>query len=57
MSEEKMEGKAIEILFVDDNPDEFVLMEWLCSRASSYKTNRLFHTCLEYTSIRVSKLV
>lgn len=35
---EMMEGQEIQILFVDDNPDEFILMEWLCSRASSYQT-------------------
>lgn len=36
----KMEDiREIQILFVDDNPDEFVLMEWLCSRASSYKAS------------------
>lgn len=35
---EMIESKKIQILFVDDNPDEFVLMEWLCSRASSYET-------------------
>lgn len=32
------ESKDVHILFVDDNPDEFILMEWLCSRASSYET-------------------
>lgn len=36
---ETMENSEIQILFVDDNPDEFVLMEWLCSSASSYETS------------------
>ncbi|MEW7008184.1 MULTISPECIES: response regulator [unclassified Lentilitoribacter] len=41
------ENREIEILFVDDNPDEFVLMEWLCSRASSYKTNLICVSSIE----------
>lgn len=30
--------KKIKILFVDDNPDEFVLMEWICNSASNVET-------------------
>lgn len=44
---EKTDSKEIQILFVDDNPDEFVLMEWLCSRASSYETNLICVSSIE----------
>lgn len=44
---ELTKNKDIQILFVDDNPDEFVLMRWLCSRASLYQTNLTCVTNIE----------
>ena len=38
MTKDEKTPENIKILFVDDNPDEFVLMEWICNSAGGVET-------------------